>query len=174
RSAPEDSTEPARTFGVNANDVRIFLAGLRGLDSERARRVFDGRAVAHAKGYSAARRAAAQVGQSKRKTEWQLAREAASVIARGKLGDTMLTEQVVDVLADVAGAIAIRDLLPKADYKTLLLPWTWKSARVDEPAPTPAATVAAATAQRTPSSPAATPAEKAEPAPAVTPRAAPA
>ena len=156
-SAPgPSSAEPVRSFGVNANEVRIFLASLRGLDSERARRVFDGRAVAHAKGYTAARRAAAQVGQTKRKTEWQLAREAASVIARGKLGDTTLTEQVVDVLADTAGAIAIRDLLPKADYKTLLVPWTWKSARVvpaqggaarpaqtmksaPSPAPTPAA-----------------------------------
>ena len=128
--APEASSEPARSFGVNANEVRIFLASLRGLDSDRARRVFDGRAVAHAKGYTAARRAAAQIGQSKRKTEWQLAREAASVIARGKLGDTTLTEQVVDVLADIAGAIAIRDLLTKADYKTVLLPWTWRSARV--------------------------------------------
>ena len=129
-SVPDASSEPARSFGVNANEVRIFLAGLRGLDSERARRVFDGRAVAHAKGYGAARRAATHIGQTKRKTEWQLAREAASVIARGKLGDTTLTEQVVDVLADIAGAIAIRDLLTKSDYKALLLPWTWKSARV--------------------------------------------
>ena len=146
RSARDASSEPARSFGVNANEVRIFLAGLRGLDSERARRVFDGRAVAHTKGYTAARRAAAQVGQSKRKTEWQLAREAASVIARGKLGDTTLTEQVVDVLADIAGAIAIRDLLTKSDYKTLLLPWTWKSARVvpaKAPAPEVQATEAA-------------------------------
>ena len=129
-AATDASSEPVRSFGVHANDVRIFLAGLRGLDSERARRVFDGRAVAHAKGYTAARRAAAHIGQTKRKAEWQLAREAASVIARGKLGDTTLTEQVVDVLADIAGAIAIRDLLSKSDYKTLLLPWTWKSARV--------------------------------------------
>jgi hypothetical protein len=129
-AAADASSEPARSFGVNANEVRIFLAGLRGLDSERARRVFDGRAVAHAQGYAGARRLATQIGQANRKTEWQLAREAASVIARGKLGDTTLTEQVVDVLADTAGAIAIRDLLSKADYKTLLLPWTWKSARV--------------------------------------------
>ena len=127
-AVPDASAEPARSFGVNANEVRIFLASLRGLDSERARRVFDGRAVAHARGYTAARRVAAQIGQSQRKNEWQLAREAASVIARGKLGDTTLTEQVVDVLADTAGAIAIRDLLSKADYKTLLVPWTWKAA----------------------------------------------
>ena len=128
--ATDSPSEPVRSFGVNANEVRIFLASLRGLDSDRARRVFDGRAVAHAKGYAEARRAATHIGQTKRKTEWQLAREAASVIARGKLGDTKLTEQVVDVLADIAGAIAIRDLLSKADYKTVLLPWTWRSARV--------------------------------------------
>ena len=95
-----------------------------------------GRAVAHAQGYTVARSAAAQIGMAKRKTEWQLAREAASVIARGKLGDTTLTEQVVDVLADAAGAIAIRDLLSRSYYKTLLLPWTWRSARV-EPAAVP-------------------------------------
>jgi hypothetical protein len=130
-SVPDASSEPARSFGVNASEVRIFLAGLRGLDSERARRVFDGRAVAHAKGYTGARRLAAQIGQANRKIEWQLAREAASVIARGKLGDTILTEQVVDVLADTAGAIAIRDLLSSSDYRTLLLPWTWTSARVE-------------------------------------------
>ena len=151
--APDASSEPARSFGANANEVRIFLASLRGLDSERARRVFDGRAVAHAKGYTAARRVAAQIGQAKRKTEWQLAREAASVIARGKLGDTTLTEQVVDVLADTAGAIAIRDLLSKSDYKTLLIPWTWKSAQVVPaqvvPARRPEAKGAATQAQST-------------------------
>lgn len=135
--ATHASSEPARSFGVNANEVRIFLAGLRGLDSERARRVFDGRAVAHAKGYAAAKRAAARIGQAKRKTEWQLAREAASVIARGKLGDTTLSDQVVDVLADAAGAIAVRDLLSRHDFNVVLLPWTWTSARV-EPAPNPA------------------------------------
>lgn len=148
-STPEPSPESTRTFGVNANEVRIFLAGLRGLDNERARRVFDGRAVAHAKGYAAARRAAREIGQSKRRTEWQLAREAASVIARGKLGDTTLTEQVVDVLADAAGAIAIRDLLSKADFRALMLPWTWKSARLDAAAAPPATAPQAAAAPGT-------------------------
>jgi hypothetical protein len=148
-SVPDASSEPARSFGVNANEVRIFLASLRGLDSERARRVFDGRAVAHAKGYTTAKRVATQVGQSKRKSEWQLAREAASVIARGKLGDTTLTEQVVDVLADTAGAIAIRDLLTKSDYKTLLLPWTWKTAQVAA-APSKSRTTQAKAASSTP------------------------
>jgi curved DNA-binding protein CbpA len=135
----DDAAEPVRTFGANANEVRIFLAGLRGLDSERARRISDGRAVAHARNYSAARRAAAEIGQKQRRTEWQLAREAASVIARGKLGDTALTEQVVDVIADAAGAIAIRDLLWDADFKLLMLPWTWQSARVEPAKPETAA-----------------------------------
>ena len=35
------------------------------------------------------------------------------------------------MLADAAGAIAIRDLLSRSYYKTLLLPWTWRSARVE-------------------------------------------
>ena len=129
---PARRARPSRlaASGPTRTTFEIFLAGLRGLDSERARRVFDGRAIAHAQGYTVARSAAAQIGLAKRKTEWQLAREAASVIARGKLGDTTLTEQVVDVLADAAGAIAIRDLLSRSYYKTLLLPWTWRSARV--------------------------------------------
>ncbi len=138
------ASEPEPSFGVNANDVRIFLAGLRGLDESRSRRVWDGRAVAHAKGYAAARRAAAAIGQAERRGEWQLAREAASVIARGKLGDTTLTEQVIDVLADAAGAIAIRDLLPRSDYQVLMLPWTWRGARVAGLARSAAATAPAA------------------------------
>jgi hypothetical protein len=181
-SVPDTSAEPARSFGINASEVRIFLAGLRGLDSERARRVFDGRAVAHAKGYTEARRVAAQIGQEQRKTEWQLAREAASVIARGKLGDTRLTEQVVDVLADAAGAIAIRDLLTKTDYRTLMLPWTWKSARTDGTRTAPAAQAGAPgpagspkQAPRSPratnASPAKRPTAAANPAPTATPAA---
>ena len=188
--AADATSEPARTFGVNANEVRIFLASLRGLDSERARRVFDGRAVAHAKGYTAARRLATQIGHANRKTEWQLAREAASVIALGKLGDTILTEQVVDVLADTAGAIAIRDLLSAADYRTLLIPWTWTSAQVapaqaqpttksapapaaTKPAPAPAATKPAPAPAATKSAPAPS-ATKSAPAPAPMPAAEPA
>src|SRR6185369_6437726 len=57
---------------------------------------------------------------------WQFAREAAAVITRGKLGDSTLTEQVADVLSDVAGAIAIRDLLSPAEYSLVLFPWTWR------------------------------------------------
>ena len=71
-----DSEAPVPSFGVNAAQVRQFLAELRGLDDYRARQVWDGRAVAHARGYTGARRAALAVGRAKRHDEWLFAREA--------------------------------------------------------------------------------------------------
>jgi hypothetical protein len=130
-----DSEAPAPSFGVNAAQVRQFLAELRGLDEYRARQVWDGRAVAHARGYTGARRAAMAVGRAKRHDEWLFAREAASVIARGELGDSILTERVLDVVADIAGAIAVRDLLPGIEFDVLLLPWTWRGEPVAERTP---------------------------------------
>src|SRR6185437_15066206 len=76
--------------------------------------------------YTQALRAAASAVRGGRKAEWQFAREAASVIARGKLGDSTLTDQVADVLSDAAGALAIRDLLSPAEFSLVLLPWTWR------------------------------------------------
>ena len=119
-----DGDEP--TFGIHGADVHQFLAELRSLDRARAQRVWNGRAVAHAKGYTQALRAAASAARPERRAEWQFAREAAGVIARGKLGDSTLTDQVADVLSDVAGAIAIRDLLSPAEFSLILLPWTWR------------------------------------------------
>jgi hypothetical protein len=118
---------PARaTFGIHAEQVREFLSEVRALDLYRALQVWDGRAVAHAKGYSKARQRALDAASGQRKNEFLLAREAASVIARGQLGDTLLTERVLDVVADVAGAITIRDLISGRDFELLLLPWRWR------------------------------------------------
>src|SRR6185295_15366475 len=83
-------------------------------------------AVAHTKGYTQALRAAASAARGGRAAEWQFAREAAAVIARGKLGDSTLTDQVADVLSDAAGAIAIRDLLSPGEFSLVLMPWTWR------------------------------------------------
>src|SRR6185437_15148013 len=110
------SRDSEASFGIHADEVRQFLAELRSLDRARAQRVWNGRAVAHTRGYTDALRAAASAAKMDRRAEWQFAREAAAVITRGKLGDSTLTEQVADVLSDVAGAIAIRDLLSPAEY----------------------------------------------------------
>ena len=128
---------PAPSFGANAAQVRDFLGELRGLDAYRARQVWDGRAVAHAKGYTLAQRAAVSIGRAKRHDEWLFAREAASVIARGELGDSVLGEQVLDVVADAAGAIAIRDLLSAQSFDVLLLPWKWRGEPIAGRVPPP-------------------------------------
>ena len=122
-------TSTSTSFGANTPEVRQFLSDLRGLDRPRARQVWDGRAVAHSRGYSAARRRALAASQEGRHAAWLFAREAASVIARGKLGDSTLTAQVLDVVADIAGVLTIRDLIPRADFELLLLPWTWRGDR---------------------------------------------
>jgi hypothetical protein len=102
-----------------------FLGELSGLDWDRALHVWNGRAVAQAAEYTRALQAAVAVGAEVRRDEWLLAREAASYVARDKLGDSTVTEEVLETVADVAGVIAIRDLLPKRDVEVLLLPWTW-------------------------------------------------
>jgi hypothetical protein len=126
---PDSSSTPRTssptTFGVNTGDVRHFLAELRALDMARGLQVRDGRAVAHARGYAAARHAALAASRAERHDEWLFAREAAAVIARGKLGSSSVAEQIVDVVGDIAGAIVVRDLIPFDDFELLLLPWTW-------------------------------------------------
>jgi curved DNA-binding protein CbpA len=119
-------TSTSTTFGVHSAAVRQFLSDLRAIDRPRAQQIWDGRAVAHAKGYTAARRRALAASRAGHHGEWQFAREAASVIARGKLGESTLTSQVVDVIADIAGAITIHDLISRADFEVLMLPWTWR------------------------------------------------
>src|SRR5829696_3642481 len=118
------SSEPG--FGPNAKDVRAFLAELRTLDAKRAFELRDGGARTDAAAYVRARDAAAAAAAAFRQPAWVFAREAASVIARGKLGETAFTGQVVDLVADVAGAIALRDLLPPGDFDALLHPWQWR------------------------------------------------
>jgi hypothetical protein len=102
-----------------------FLGELSGLDWDRALHVWNGRAVAQGAEYTRALQAAVAVGEEVRRDEWLLAREAASYIARDNLGDSTVTEEVLETVADVAGAIVIRDLLPERDVELLLLPWTW-------------------------------------------------
>jgi DnaJ domain len=138
-SAASARRSTSTSFGINTPQVRQFLSDLRELDRPRARQVWDGRAVAHSRGYSAARRRALAASRDGRHSEWLFAREAASVIARGKLGDSTLTAQVLDVVADIAGVLTIRDLITRADFELLLLPWTWRGDRLPlTPTPPPA------------------------------------
>jgi hypothetical protein len=117
----------SEAFGPNAAEVGQFLAELRGLDWDRAIQVWQGRAAADTKGYGRALRSAADLAGQQRRDAWLLAREATSAIAGAKLGDSTQTNQIVDVLADIGGAISIRDLLPRRDFELLLLPWTWRA-----------------------------------------------
>jgi outer membrane biosynthesis protein TonB len=113
-----------KAFGVRTAEVRQFLADLRALDAARAIEIHGAKIAGDPDAYAAARHTAVMVGRAKREAEWLLAREAASVIARGKLGPSSLTTEVSDVVADIAGAIAIGDLMPRADFAVLLQPWT--------------------------------------------------
>ncbi|MEA2673739.1 MAG: molecular chaperone DnaJ, partial [Chloroflexota bacterium] len=119
----------SKAFGPNTGEVRTFLAELRALDELRAWQVRDGVANVDADAYAAARHAAFLIGQVERKAEWLLARDAASVIARGKLADAPLQAEITNVLADIAGAIVIRDLILPADFAQLLAPWRWRGDR---------------------------------------------
>jgi hypothetical protein len=124
---PAAPPDPAwATFGIHAAQVRDFLAEVRALDPSRARQVWDGRAVAYSRGYSKARQRALEAASGQRENEFLFARDAASVITRGQLGDSLLTEPVLEVIADIAGAITIRDLISGRDFELLLLPWHWR------------------------------------------------
>ena len=154
--APEpgaDSTATEASFGPKAAEVREFLADLRALDEQRAEQVWNGRAVAQARGYPRARQAAVLAGRTHRHAEWLFAREAAAVIARGKLRDSTLTDEVLEVIADAAGAIAIRDLIAAADYDALLVPWNWRRepAKAARPTRRPSKPAAATTVAAAPS-----------------------
>lgn len=119
-------TSSAKAFGPNTDEVRQFLAHLRALDGPRATAIRDGRAAIDPIAYAVARHGAYLDGRAARRDEWLLAREAASVIARGKLGDSPLTPVVSDVVAEIAGAITVRDLIPRNDFDVLLQPWHWR------------------------------------------------
>lgn len=114
------------SYGPNAPEVRQFLADLREIDYARALEVRGGIQAATAAGHATARSVAYEAGRSRRLSEWLFARDAAAVIVRTRLGEVGLAGEVVEPLADAAGAIAIRDLLPHPDFDLLLLPWTWR------------------------------------------------
>jgi len=157
RSSPRedaDSTVPpaqsedgeAATFGLNSHRVRQFLADLRALDEPRALQLRAGRFSVMHPDYQAARRRMFALGREHREAESQLAREAAGVIVRGKVTNPQLAEEIATVAADIAGAIALRDLLSRSDFELLLAPWTWRGGRLDAflpPRPAPAPTRAA-------------------------------
>lgn len=113
-------------FGVNSPEIRQFLADLRALDAPRAVQMISGKSVAEVGRYANARQAALIASRMGRHDEWAFAREAASVIAKGKLGDTRLSEEIAAMVADIAGAIVVRDLITPAQFELLLLPWMWR------------------------------------------------
>ena len=123
---------PVVTLGVNAAAVARFLGELRTLDGRRAIQIRDGRAMAEAKGYARAHRESLAGAPADRHAEWAFAQEAASSIARGRLGDSPMTERVVEVIAEIAGTIAIGDLIPQHDLEVLVLPWMWRAEPITE------------------------------------------
>jgi hypothetical protein len=151
---PDADPTPVASSGINATEVNRFLADIRTLDHRRARQVWAGRAMAHAKGYTRAHGAAMAVAaQADRQVEWAFAHDAASLIARARLGKSPISEPVAEIMADLAGTFAIRDVIPQDDLDILLLPWNWRGApiaereswdpplwsRADVPEPTPVA-----------------------------------
>ena len=133
RSAQPEPTRPARpssvtSFGVNSREVRQFLAELRELDGARAAAFLRARAAADTTAHSEARNAVLSTSRIARSTEWAFARDAASVIAKGKLADAATASVVASTVADIAGAIVVRDLILPSQFITLLEPWT-KSAQ---------------------------------------------
>ena len=126
---PGRPARPARassavSFGVHSRDVRQFLAELREIDGARAAAVLEARAAVDGAAYTEARTASLTASRAGRTDEWGFARDAASVIVRGKLDESPVARAVSGVVADVAGAIVVRDLLPTSQFVLLLEPWT--------------------------------------------------
>jgi hypothetical protein len=115
-------TEPG--FGPNAAQVRIYLEQLRQLDLDRAIEVWDAYTLADAEGYAAAFVEAERLAEKQRPGPWWLARQAAADTARERLGDPEVTGRTIEVLANVAGALVVRDLLSRHDFRLLQMPWT--------------------------------------------------
>lgn len=151
----------AGSFGVNSGRVRQFLADLRALDELRALQLRAGRFSVMHPDYSAARRRLLEVGRKPRQAEATFAREAAGVIARGKVADPRLAEEIATIASDIAGAIALRDLLSRRDFELLLAPWTWRGAPI-----TAFSTAKAADAPPPTTAPRPTPELPAQPTPA--------
>lgn len=126
---PRARTSSPQSFGPNSGEVRHFLAGVRELNGARARELIDGRDALDAVdpgAYASARSAALVASRGGRHNEWTFAREAATVIVNGKLSGSPLTSVVASIVADIAGAIVLRDLLDPRDFERLLAPWTWR------------------------------------------------
>jgi hypothetical protein len=126
---PADNARPARpssaaSFGVHSREVRRFLAELRELDGARTRRVLDARAALSSVAYSEARDASLTASRPARNEAWGFARDAASVIAKGKVADPAAGAIVASVAADIAGAIVVRDLITQEQLELLRAPWT--------------------------------------------------
>jgi hypothetical protein len=115
---------PGQSFGVNGALVWIFLDELRELDLDRAIEVWEAYAVAQERGHAEARAAAEHVADKQRPQAWTAAREAASQAVRERLGASPVTNEVADILADVAGSLVVRDLLSRQDFRQLQFPWT--------------------------------------------------
>lgn len=118
------------SFGPNADRVREFLAQLRDVDERRAHEIRDGRNAIDADDYAHARRAAFAISRSRRLSEWLFARDAAAGVILDVLGNGPLERDVGDILAEIAGAIAVRDLLPATLFDTLIEPWTYRGRQV--------------------------------------------
>jgi hypothetical protein len=121
---PDAALEDEQSFGVNSAQVRLFLGQLDDLDLDRAIDVWNGYGVAEAEGYAAALEEAQRLADKQRPDAWRLARESAAEVAAKRLGDPDFTGEIVEVLANVAGALVIRDLLSRHDFRLLQLPWT--------------------------------------------------
>ncbi|HEX5240756.1 MAG TPA: DnaJ domain-containing protein, partial [Candidatus Limnocylindrales bacterium] len=157
---PSAGTGPApsrSSFGPNTTAVRAFLGELRQLDDARALQVRDAKATIDPDDYAHAKRAAFAISRVHRLSEWLFARDAATTAVREQLGETKLGTEVAELLADVAGAIAAKDLLPGVVFDTLHEPWAWQGKPIPAktPPPPPRPIVLSTTPRPTASRPAA-------------------
>jgi hypothetical protein len=112
---------------ANAEALAAFLEELRLLDSRRAFVVSNSAMLARDLGYADALariRAAADDGRA---VDWAAARDSAGAAARQLLGSSPLTSEVVELVANMAGAITVRDLVAAEDFDLVLMPWTRRS-----------------------------------------------
>ena len=132
------------SFGPNAERVRVFLAELRDIDERRGMEILDGKRSIDPDDYAHARRAAFAISRSRRLSEWLFSRDAAAGVVREFLGEGRLGNEVADTVAEIAGAIAVRDLIPAPLFDTLLEPWVWRGRQVAARATRPPITMTTA------------------------------
>jgi hypothetical protein len=128
RTPAIEAARPARpssaaSFGVHSREVRHFLAELRELDGARTRRILGAKTAIDPTAYTDARSAALAASRPARSEAWAFARDAASVIVKGKVADVVAGALVASIAADVAGAIVVRDLITPAQFDLLRAPW---------------------------------------------------